>query len=112
MNMNAQYVMQLDYIKILLEDGKDGEALNSLRDMCSQVERGCKVTASRLDGTILDMPKALVKTKPMNWLFLNETWLKLLSLERDSAKFEVTNGISITNKITIDGKPIKAPAGR
>lgn len=102
--MNTQHYTQLDYIKILLEDGKKGEALNHLRDICRELETTCQVTATKLSETELNIPKSLIKTKPQNWIFLKETWVKLLAIKGDDIFLEITDGVSIKNKFKIDGK--------
>jgi len=102
--MNIQHYTQLDYIKILLEDDKNGEALNHLRDICRDLETTCQVSANKLSETELNIPKALTKTKPHNWIFLKETWVKLLAIKGDDIFLEITDGVSIKNKFKIDGK--------
>lgn len=102
--MNVQYLTQLDYVKILLEENREGEALNHLRDICAELETKCQVTAKRLSENELDIPKSLVKTKPENWIFLQETWVKLLAIKDDDIYLEITDGLSIKNKFKVNGK--------
>ena len=102
--MNTYYITQLDYIKILLEEHKEGEALNNLKDICKNLESNCLVTANKLKDTEFDIPKALIKTKPQNWIFLKETWMKLISIKENDIYLEITDGVSIKNKFIIDGK--------
>ena len=65
--MNEQHTTQLDYVKILLEEDRSGEALNHLKDICRELETKCLVTANKLKDLELDIPKSLIKTKPLNW---------------------------------------------
>lgn len=110
--MNVQHGTQLDYVKILLEDDRDGEALNHLRDICRELETKCQVSANMLKDANLEIPKSLTKTKPHNWIFLKETWVKLLSIKDDNIYLEITDGISIQNKFKIDGKSNATPASK
>ena len=102
--MNVQHYAQLDYIKILLEDEKSGEALNQLKDICRELENKCQITANQLRDTELKIPKSLIKTKPQNWIFLKETWLKLIAIKGDDIFLEITDGVSIKSKFKVDGK--------
>ena len=102
--MNVQHYTQLDYIKILLEEDRDGEALNHLKSLCKSLEAKCIVTANILKDKELSIPKSLTKTKPQNWIFLKETWMKLIAFKGDDIFLEITDGVSIKNKFKIDGK--------
>lgn len=102
--MNVLHYTQLDYVKILLEEDREGEALNHLKDICRDLETKCLVTANKLKDTELQIPKSLIKTKPQNWVFLKETWLKLIAIKGDDIFLEITDGVSIKNKFKIDGK--------
>lgn len=102
--MNVQYLTQLDYVKILLEENREGEALNHLKDICRELETKCIVTAEKLKDLELDIPKSLIKTKPQNWIFLKETWFKLINIKNDDIFLEITDGVSLKNKFTVDGK--------
>lgn len=100
--MNTQYTTQLDYVKILLEEDRAGEALNCLKTICKELETKCLVTASKLTDIEFEIPKSLIKTKPQNWVFLKETWLKLISIKDDNIYLEITDGVSIKNKFKIN----------
>ena len=89
--MNNTHTTQLDYVKILLEEDRAGEALNHLKDICRELETKCFVTASKLNDQEIEIPKSLTKTKPQNWIFLKETWLKLISIKGDDIYFEITD---------------------
>jgi len=102
--MNVQHYTQLDYVKILLEEDREGEALNHLKDICRELETNCIVTANKLKDTELNIPKSLIKTKPQNWIFLKETWMKLININGDDIFLEITDGVSIKNKFKVDGK--------
>jgi hypothetical protein len=102
--MNVLHYTQLDYVKILLEENREGEALNHLKDICKALEAKCIVTANMLKDAELQIPKSLIKTKPQNWIFLKETWMKLISIKGDDIFLEITDGVSIKNKFKIDGK--------
>lgn len=92
---------QLDYIKILMEEHRDGEALNMLKKLSSELESQCILKAQQLNNTELEMPKYLVSTKPNNWIFLKETWFKIIDISKDKVHLEISDGISIKNTIKI-----------
>jgi len=110
--MNEQHTTQLDYVKILLEEDRSGEALNHLKDICRELETKCLVTASKLKDLELDIPKSLIKTKPLNWIFLKETWFKLISIKDDNIYLEITDGVSIKNKFKVDGTIVNQPVNK
>lgn len=93
---------QLDYIKCLIEDNKIGEALGNLKSMCKDMECLCIGQADAMNGdNAIEIPKSLVKTKPQNWVFLNETWVKLIGMKDNVIHLEVSDGITIKNKYVI-----------
>lgn len=110
--MNIHYLTQLDYIKILLEEDRNGEALNHLRSITSDLEAVCKSEAERLN-TELEMTKAETKTKPENWIYVNNTWAKLIEIDSDvrTIALEVSKGISIKTTFKINGTT-KTPVGQ
>lgn len=110
--MNTTHTTQLDYVKILLEEDRAGEALNHLRDICRDLETQCFVSASKLKDIELEIPKSLIKTKPQNWIFLKETWLKLISIKDNDIYLEITDGVSIKNKFKIDGNHVNQPVSK
>lgn len=109
---NVNHLTQLDYIKVLLDEDREGEALNHLKQIARDLEAKCLVTAKKLEETEFDIPKALIKTKPQNWIFLKENWVKLVSIQHDNICLEITDGVSIKTKFKIDGKSVKSPISK
>ena len=110
--MNTQHTTQLDYVKILLEEDRASEALNHLRNICKELETKCLVTANKLKDQEFEIPKSLIKTKPSNWIFLKETWFKLISIKDDNIYLEITDGVSIKNKFKLDGAHNQQPVNK
>lgn len=97
---SSEFINQLDYIKLILEDNRHGDALNKLKSLCDDLQHKCDNDRSKFPAE-LELPKSLVKTKPKNWLFLNETWVKLLGVKGDTIHLEVTKGMEIVSKFKI-----------
>ena len=101
MNNTTSYLTQIDYIRILLEESRHGEALNYLKIISDDLERNCVIQANKFDGQELELPKSFIKTKPEKWLFLNETWMKLIDIKDGFISLEISDGITIKNKFKI-----------
>ena len=101
MDNTTTYLTQIDYIRILIEDSRHGEALNYLKILTTDIEKICVLQATKFDNVEIDLPKSMVKTKPANWLFLNETWMKLIDIKNNHISLEISDGITITNKFKI-----------
>jgi hypothetical protein len=95
------HLTRLDYIKCLIEENRMGEALDNMKSMCTDLESICIGHARRFDDRSLEIPKALVRTKPHNWMFLNETWVKLIGMNDSQIHLEISNGISVRNKFIV-----------
>jgi hypothetical protein len=101
MNKTINKLTQLDYVKCLIEENRIGEALENLKTICNDLEYICVDQAERLNQDELVIPKSIVKTKPQNWMFLNETWVKMIGVSGDTIQLEVSNGITVESKFIV-----------
>lgn len=74
---------QLDYIKILIEDDRLGEASDIIYDVSSNIELKLKNIAEKVNNSNVELPKVLVKTKANEWLNINDVWYKMKSINKD-----------------------------
>lgn len=91
-----KYITQLDYIKILLEEDRLGEALNYTNILSTGLQQDCELLAETFNRTrVLNITKEQSKTKNGNWIFLRDSWFKLLDKDKSMIHLEVCKNIEI-----------------
>jgi len=99
-NKTTAYLTQLDYIKILLEEQRIGEASDLLNELNTTIKINCKEEAEKLNNaTEIEIKQSIKNTKPNNWVFVNNIWAKLLSVSRNEIQLEIAKDIEVKLKI-------------
>lgn len=92
---------QLDYIKILIEDNRWGEASDLIDDLKSDVLYKLLKIKNETERLSLNLPKSLIKSKPDNWTCINDNWYKLKKISKTELILELSKNIKITKQYTI-----------
>lgn len=85
-------IYQLDYLKILIEEDRYGESLDKSKEFIQNLEQTCSLINHKFDNGEIELSKAMTKTKPNQWLFLNKTWIKVLEITKNEITFEINKG--------------------
>jgi len=85
-------LFQLDYMKVLLEEDRYGETFDKAKELIQNLEQTCKSIYAKFDNGEIELSKALTKTKPNQWVFLNKTWIKVLQITKNEITFEINKG--------------------
>lgn len=98
----VKYITQLDYIKVLLEEDRIGEALNYVNILSKGLETECKIISDDLNQIDeIAISNVDIKIKPGNWMNVNNAWIKLLERNEQNKimVFEVSNNVDkiVTN---------------
>ena len=92
----AKYITQLDYIKVLLEEDRFGEALNYTNILSGNLNTECEIIAETFNnGNPIQITKDQMKTKPGNWMFIRDSWVRLIAKDSDTIHLEVSKNIEI-----------------
>lgn len=94
--MKNNYITQLDYIRILLEEEKYGEALNNISHIKNNLETQCENILNNID---IDIDMLKTDLKPGMWYYINQTWLKFIGIKNNFAIYEIANGIEISKPL-------------
>lgn len=98
----TKYITQINYIKVLLEENRIGEAFNYVNILSDGLEQTCEKIVNNLDITDgLTITKKDEKTKPGNWLYIDNNWLKLINKNDEQLHLEISKNIQVKTKYKI-----------
>jgi len=92
MQTKEHLLTQLDYLKILIEEDRFGESHDRLHEFKENLISTCKTALDKFKDVELELPKTLIKTKPNQWVYLNRTWIKVISITKSEICFEINKG--------------------
>ena len=99
MTNTNKYITQLDYIKVLLEENRIGEAMNFVEILSKGLDKECNEIANTIEKSDIVINKTQLKTKPNNYMYIKDTWVKLLQLDKENISLEVNKIIIVTKRI-------------
>ena len=97
---NVQLITQLDYIKVLLEENRYGEASDLTSDLSKKLDDKVQKIAEDFKLRQLNLPKYLTKTKANEWVIINENWYKVKKISKTEVILELNRQFSITKEYT------------
>lgn len=103
----SQYITQIDYIKLMIEDNRFGEALNILRNLSNDLETKCHEQADAISKADITFTRDQLKNKIGNYVHINNTWCKIISKSISELELEISKDISVvkkTNKPKVNNK--------
>jgi hypothetical protein len=89
-------VTQLDYMKILIEEEKWGEASEIMSSLNQNLDNKISVLKNELENANLVLPKALTKSKVNEWLCINYNWYKLKKITKNELILELNKNNIVT----------------
>ena len=95
MTNTNKYITQLDYIRVLLEENRIGEAMNFVDILSKGLEKECTSIANTIENNNLVIDKVQLKTKPNNYMYIQDTWVKLLQMDKENISLEVNKNIVV-----------------
>ena|ERR1039457_4581854 len=95
---DVQLITQLDYIKILLEENRYGEASDLTSELSKRLDNKVQKIAEDFRLYQLNLPKCLVKTKANEWININENWYKVKKISKTEIILELNRQFSITKE--------------
>lgn len=95
-------ITQLDYVKILIEEEKYGQASDMIFDVSVVIDSKVKKIYDNLIENNLEIPKILVKTKPNEWKFLNNNWVKFKSINKDNIVLYLNRNNLVQKQYTVN----------
>lgn len=101
MQSKEHLITQLDYIKILIDEDRLGESHDRIEELRLNLNDTCNKIKDKFTSAQLEIPKSLIKTKPNQWIFLDQNWVKIISINKQEITFEVNKGNTIKSKYTI-----------
>ena len=101
MQTKEHLMTQLDYIKILIDEDRLGESHDRIEELRENLNESCSRIIDKFNSSQLELPKSLVKTKPNQWVFLNQNWVKIISITKQDIVFELNKGNTVRTKYTI-----------
>ncbi len=99
--LNIRLTTQLDYIKTLIEESRYGEASDAVTNLNADLQD--KVTSMRkhIEDEPVSLPKALTKTKPNEWLLINNDWYKMRKITKTELVLEINKQNVITKQYNV-----------
>jgi hypothetical protein len=101
MQTKENLITQLDYIKILIDEDRHGESHDRIEELRENLNETCNSIKDKFNSAQLELPKSLIKTKPNQWIFINQTWVKILSITKQEITFELNKGNTVKSKYTV-----------
>jgi len=101
MQTKDHLMTQLDYIKILLDEDRIGESHDRIEELRINLNETCNKIKDSFNSSDIEIPKSLIKTKPNQWMFINQNWIKIVSITKQEITFEVNKGNTLRKKYTI-----------
>jgi hypothetical protein len=89
-------VTQLDYMKILIEEEKWGEASEIMSSLNQNLDNKISVLKNELENANLVLPKTLTKSKVNEWLCINYNWYKLKKITKNELILELNKNNIVT----------------
>lgn len=92
MQTKDHLLTQLDYIKILIDENRLAESHDRLDELKSNLSLTCDKIKEKMVTSQIEIPKSLTKTKPNQWMFINQNWVKVISINKQELTFELNKG--------------------
>lgn len=104
---DVQLITQLDYIKVLLEENRYGEASDLTSELSKRLDEKVHKIAEDIKLRQLNLPKYLTKTKANEWVIINENWYKVKKVSKTEIILELNRQFTITKVYTYPGTATK-----
>lgn len=101
MQTKEHLITQLDYIKILIDEDRIGESHDKIEELRVNLNDTCNKIKDSFTSSDLEIPKSLIKTKPNQWIFIKQNWVKVINISKSEITFELNKGNKIKSKYTI-----------
>ena len=95
MTNTSKYITQLDYIKVLLEENRIGEAMNFVEILSIGLQKECETIKNSIENQEIIIDKLQLKTKPNNYMYIKDTWVKLLERDKENIGLEVCKNVTV-----------------
>lgn len=94
-------ITQIDYIRILIEENRWGEASDLIDELKYEVSLKINKIKADTENMMLNLPKSLIKSKPDNWVVINDNWYKMKKISKNELILEISKNILIKKEYTI-----------
>lgn len=98
-NIDTVLITQVDYIKCLIEEQRLGEALQCMQSVTKDLSQHCDKLAQTLSTSEIVFSKEQLKTKKGNYIYINNTWCKVIERTNTSIELGICDGVSVIKNI-------------
>lgn len=98
-NIDTILITQIDYVKCLIEEQRLGEALQCIENVSKDLSKYCDEIAQRLSTSDFFLSKEQLKTKKGNYIYVNDTWCKVIDRTPTTIELAVSEGVSVIKTI-------------